>query len=63
MVSSAAVAVSLFLGLIAYQRRDARNDALRDARERDRDNADSIRDRVRDVPERLRYYDDTGFRD
>ena len=62
-ISTAALAVTLFLGIIAQQRRDARNDALRDARERDRDNADSIRDRVRDVPDKLHDYSDRGFRD
>ena len=62
-ISGAVVAVSLLLGLIAQQRRDARNDALRDAREKDRDNADSIRDRVRDVPKRVRDYSQRGFRD
>jgi hypothetical protein len=51
------------LGLIAQQRRDARNDALRDAKEKDRDNADSIRDRVRDVPDRVRDYTNRGWRD
>ena len=62
-ISGAAVAVSLLLGVIAHQRRDARKDALRDAREKDRDNADSIRDRVRDVPDKLHEYSERGFRD
>ena len=62
-ISGAAVAVSLLLGIIAHQRRDARKDALRDAREKDRDNADSIRDRVRDVPDKLHQYSERGFRD
>lgn len=62
-ISGAAVAVSLLLGIIAHQRRDARKDALRDAREKDRDNADSIRDRVRDVPDKLHEYSERGFRD
>jgi hypothetical protein len=62
-ISGAAVAVSLLLGIIAHQRRDARKDALRDAREKDRANADSIRDRVRDVPDKLHEYSERGFRD
>jgi hypothetical protein len=62
-VSGAGVVVALLLGLIAQQRRDARNDALRDAREKDRDNADDIRSRVRDVPDRVRDYSERGWRD
>ena len=62
-ISTAALAVTLFLGIIAQQRRDARTDALRNAREKDRDNADSIRDRVRDVPDKLHDYADRGWRD
>ena len=62
-VSTTALAVTLFLGIIAQQRRDARTDALRDAREKDRDDADSIRDRVRDVPDRVRDYSERGWRD
>jgi hypothetical protein len=62
-ISGAAVAVSLLLGVIAHQRRDARKDALRDAIEKDRANADSIRDRVRDVPDKLHEYSERGFRD
>lgn len=61
--SAVAAALFLFWGIIAQQRRDARNDALRDARERDRDNADDIRSRVRDVPDRVRDYSDRGWRD
>jgi len=62
-ISGAAVAVSLLLGIIAHQRRDARKDALRDAREKDRANADGIRDRVRDVPDKLHEYSERGLRD
>jgi 3-methyladenine DNA glycosylase AlkD len=62
-ISTAALAVTLFLGITAQQRRDARNDALRDAKEKDRDNAESIRDRVRDVPDKLHDYADRGWRD
>ena len=62
-ISTAALAVTLFLGIIAQQRRDARNDALRDARERDRENVENIRSRVRDVPDKLHDYSDRGFRD
>ena len=61
--SAVAAAVFLFLGIIAQQRRDARTDALRDAREKDRGNADIIRDRVRDVPDKLHDYADRGWRD
>ena len=62
-ISTAAIAAGLFLAIIARQRSDAREDALRDAREKDRDNADSIRDRVRDVPDKLHQFDQRGFRD
>jgi hypothetical protein len=62
-VSGVVIALTLFLGIIAQQRRDAGNDALRDAREKDRDNADSVRDRVRDVPNRVRDYSNRGWRD
>ena len=62
-ISTAALAVTLFLGIIAQQRRDARNDALRDARERDRENVENIRSRVRDVPDKLHDYADRGWRD
>ena len=62
-ISGAAVAVSLLLGIIAHQPRDARKNALRDAREKDRDNADSIRDRVRRADDSLHKYSERGFRD
>jgi hypothetical protein len=62
-LSAIGVAVMLLVGLIAQQRRDARNDALRDARERDQDNANDVRSRVRDVPDRVRDYNDRGWRD
>jgi hypothetical protein len=62
-MSGAVVAASLLLGLIAQQRRDARKDALRDAREKDRDNADSIRDRLSRADNSLHKYRDRGFRD
>lgn len=61
--SAVVAAVLLFLGIIAQQRRDARNDALRDAREKDRESADDIRSRVRDVPDRVRDYSERGWRD
>jgi hypothetical protein len=57
------IALGLFWAFIAQQRRDARKDALRDAKEKDRDNANSIRDRVRDVPNKLHDYSNRGFRD
>jgi hypothetical protein len=57
------MAAGLFLAIIAQQRSDARKDALRGAREKDRDNAASIRDRVRDVPDKLHDFAERGFRD
>lgn len=57
------IALGLLWAVIAQQRRDARNNALRDARQRDRDNADSIRDRVRGVDDSLHKHSERGFRD
>ena len=62
-ISGAGVDLALLLGLIAQQRRDARNDALRNAKERDRDDADSIRDRVRRADDSLHKYSERGWRD
>ena len=61
--SAVVAAVLLFLGIIAQQRRDARKDALLDAKERDRENAENIRTRVRSVPDRVHDYSDRGYRD
>jgi hypothetical protein len=61
--SAVAAALILFWGIIAQQRRDAGKDALRDAKEKDRDNADDIRSRVRDVPDRVRDFSDRVYRD
>lgn len=55
-------AASFFL-FIFQQRRDAKSDALRDARDKDLEHADDIRDRVRAVPDSLHEYSDRGFRD
>lgn len=62
-ISTTAMAAGLFLAIIAQQRSDARKNALRDAREKDRADAASIRDRVRDVPDKLHDYSERGFRD
>jgi hypothetical protein len=44
-------------------RSDARSATLRKAKDKDQKNADSIRDRMRDVPKRVHDYTDRGFRD
>lgn len=62
-LSGAVIALGLFWTIIAQQRSDARKDALHNIKEKDRDNAHVIRDRVRDVPNKLRDYTQRGFRD
>ena len=62
-ISTAALAVTLFLSIIVQQRRDARADALRAARQKDQDDAESVRDRVRRVDDSLHKYSDRGWRD
>ena len=57
------MAFALLVGIIGYERRVARQNALLQARQKDQDNADAIRDRVRDVPDSLREFDERGFRD
>jgi Flp pilus assembly protein TadB len=57
------MAFALLVGIIVYERRVARKNALLKARQKDQDNADAIRDRVRDVPDSLREFDERGFRD
>ena len=57
-------ALGLFGAIIIAARKDAADDALQDAYERDTDNAQAIRDRVeRRNPERLREFSGRGFRD
>lgn len=52
------------LGVILAIRRDATKDALRDAEDKDHENADSIRRNVeRDLDQRVRDYEGRGFRD
>jgi hypothetical protein len=62
-VSGAAVALSLLLGLIAQQRRDAAKKAISRAKQKDQDNANAIRDRVSRADDSLHKYRDRGFRD
>ena len=57
------MAFALLVGIIFYERLVARKNALLKARQKDQDNADAIRDRVRDVPDSLREFDERGFRD
>ena len=61
--SAVFAALLLFWGIIAQQRRDAGNDALRAARQKDQDDAEDVRDRVRDVPDKLHNFANRGFRD
>lgn len=61
-ISGAAVAVSLLLGLIAQQRRDAAKKAISRAKQKDQDNASRIRDRVSRADNSLHKYRDRGFR-
>lgn len=62
-ISGAVVAVSLLLGLIAQQRKDAAKKAISRAKQKDQDNANSIRDRVGRADDSLHKYRDRGFRD
>lgn len=58
------VAVTAFLVLLFKAKADGRRDAQQDARERDHDKASDIRDRVeRDLDQRVRDFDDAGYRD
>jgi hypothetical protein len=53
-------------GVIAWLRLDAKRDQRRDAQIKDYENAEDIETRVTDNradPERLRKYEDTGWRD
>lgn len=60
-----ATAAVLGLGVYGARQRFKGREAERNsAEERDHDKADDIRDRVeRDLPDRLRRYDDAGYRD
>lgn len=58
-----AALAGIVLAILAI-RRDAANDALRKHREADNENADRIRDDVeRNLSDRLREYDERGYRD
>ena len=60
-------AVAAFLAAaVAWARRDARKDQAQEAELEDLKHADEIRDRVSDNradPDRMRPYDDAGYRD
>ena len=60
----AVAAVVAFAGIIAHQRRDAVQDDRHKAKEADNENANDIRNTVeRDLPDRVRQFEDHGFRD
>jgi hypothetical protein len=60
----AVAAVVAFAGVIAHQRRDAVQDDRQKAREADNENATDIRNTVeRDLPSRVRQFENHGFRD
>ena len=62
-----AVAVSAIVAILTFgqlQKRKGRKEERRKAKEADNENAAEIRDRVeRDLPDRVRDFDDAGFRD
>lgn len=61
-----AILAAIFTGLLAWLRSDAKRDARRDAQIKDCENAQAIENDVtrnRTDPERLREYEDAGFRD
>jgi hypothetical protein len=62
-VSGAVIALSLFLGIIAQQRRDAAKKAVSRAKEKDQGNANAIRDRVARADDSLHKFNNRGFRD
>jgi len=62
-ISGAVIALSLFLGIIAQQRKDAAKKAISRAKQKDQSNADAIRDRVSRADDSLHKYDGRGFRD
>jgi hypothetical protein len=60
----AVAAVAAFAGVIAHQRRDAVQDDRHKAREADNENANDIRNSVeRDLPDRVRQFENHGWRD
>jgi hypothetical protein len=60
----AVAAVVAFAGIIAHQRRDAVQDDRHKAREADNENATDIRNSVeRDLPDRVRQFENHGWRD
>jgi hypothetical protein len=57
-------AVVASAGVIIHQRRDAVQDDRHKAREADNENANDIRNSVeRDLPDRVREHEQSGFRD
>jgi len=63
-VALVAVFILAMLGIITQQRHRAAKAALERVREKDRENAEAIRDRVeRDADGKLHDYDGSGWRD
>jgi hypothetical protein len=62
-ISGGFIAIGLFLAVIAQQRSDAAKKAISRAKQKDQDNANSIRDRVSRADDSLHKYRDRGFRD
>jgi len=61
---AAGTAIAALLGYGAVQRRKGRKQAEQQAKGADHERASEIRDRVeRDLPDRVRRYDDAGYRD
>ena len=58
-----AAALLLFVGAVFAIRKDAVNDARKDDKIDDLENAEDIRLRASTADERLRKYDDAGWRD
>jgi hypothetical protein len=61
-----AALAALLAFFVSWLRRDARQDALHQLEKKDQENATAIDTRVRDDradPERLRPFDDAGWRD
>lgn len=57
-------ALGVFLGYGARQKTKGKLEERADQKEKDREKADAIRDRVeRDLPDRVREFDDRGYRD
>jgi hypothetical protein len=63
-LGAALVALLAFAGIIAQQRHDAAQDERREAENDDYENAADIRNRVeRNLDDRVREFDGSGFRD